>query len=88
MPKIKPALNNLFCKKQKPEETTTAGIILPESSLEDTQFADVIAVGESVFAFKPEDVIVYKEYTTTDIKIDGDDYFLINQEDVLGTVSA
>lgn len=88
MPKIKPALTNLFCKKQKPEATTTAGIILPESSLEDTQFADVIAVGESVSAFKPEDVIVYKEYTTTDIKIDGDDYFLINQEDVLGTVSA
>jgi len=87
MPTINPSLSNLFCKKREAEETTKLGIILTESSREETQFADVLAVGESVFAFKANDVIVYKEYTTTDIKLDGVDYFLINQEDVLGTVT-
>jgi chaperonin GroES len=83
---IKPSKNNLFCKKQEQSEITTAGIIVPESMLEETQFAEVVTVGDKVSEHKPGDTIVYKEYTTTDIKLNDVDYFLINQEDVLGTV--
>jgi chaperonin GroES len=88
MKTIQPSKNNLFCKKQEQDEVTTAGIIIPESAQEETQFAEVVSVGDGVTENKTGDTIVYKEYTTTDIKLDDAPYFLINKEDVLGTVRA
>lgn len=86
MKTIQPALNNVFCEPQKPEESNKAGIIIPPSAQDETQLATVIAVGESVFHLKEGSVIVYKEYTTTDVKIDDKSYFLIDANDILGTL--
>ena len=86
MKTIKPALTNVFCEKQKPEESNQSGIIIPPSAQDETQLATVIAVGENVFHLKPGDVIVYKEYTTTDVKLNDKPYFLIDLSDILGTL--
>lgn len=86
MKTIRPSLTNVFCEKQKPEESNQSGIIIPPSAQDETQLATVIAIGESVFHIKVGDVIVYKEYTTTDVKVDDKLYFLIDATDILGTV--
>lgn len=86
MKTIKPSLTNVFCEKLKPEENTKSGIIIPPSAQDETQLATVLAVGESVSHISAGDTIVYKEYTTTDIKIEDRPYFLIDSVDILGTL--
>lgn len=82
---IKPASNQLFCEKHEAVTTTKSGFILSEKSAEKPQMARVINVGDGV-NFSSKDMIVYKPYATVDIKLDGKEYFLISQDDVLGTV--
>ena len=83
---IKPSNNQLFCKPETPESKTNSGFLLLEKSKERPQTAKVINVGAGVEDFSSKDTIVYKPYATTEIKLEGEDYFLIAQEDVLGTV--
>ena len=48
--------------------------------------AEVINVGSKVKDYESKQTIIYKPYATVDIKLDNQDYFLVDQEDVLGTV--
>lgn len=86
MQTIKPAKNQLFCKPDEAETKTVSGIILTEKATDKPKTAKVINVGDEVTQFKAHDTIVYKTYSTTDIKLDKADYFLIAEDDVLGTV--
>jgi chaperonin GroES len=82
MKTIQPSPNNVFCERQRPQESTQSGIIIPPSAQDETQFATVIASGSDIY--QSGDVIVYKEYTTTDIILDEKPYFLIDTVDILG----
>lgn len=64
---------------------TTSGFLLPEEAASAPQIAEVINAGDCC-SYKSKDRIVYKSYSTTDITLEGKDYFLISDEDVLGTV--
>ena len=86
MKTIKPANNQLFCKPDDPEVKTKSGFILAESTVSKPLTANVINVGKDVTGFKQNDKIIYKAYTTTEIKLDHEDYILLAEEDVLGTV--
>lgn len=86
MSTIKPAPTQLFCKETSPEVQTKSGLFLPNQSVDKTQTADVIGVGVEVKHYQPKDQIIYKPYATTEIKLNGIEYFLVDQEDVLGTV--
>lgn len=84
---IRPSRNNLFCQADSAKDVTTAsGIFIPSKAIDKPQTAEVINVGADVKGFKQKDTIVYKPYATTEIKLDGKDYFLIAEEDVLGTL--
>jgi chaperonin GroES len=83
---IKPANKQLFCKPERQEAKTSSGLYLPTASLSDPQTAKVINRGKGVTQFAQEEIIVYKPYATVDLKLNGEDYFLIAEEDVLGTV--
>ena len=73
----KPGPKRLFCKPDKPQDTRTkAGILLSAEAQEKPQTAEVINVGSKVSEYKQRDKIYYKPYATTDIKIDGVEYFL------------
>ncbi len=85
MQTISPAPKVLFCKPKEKETVTRSGFFLAEEEALAPQIAEVINIGEGV-TYKPHDQIVYKSYTTSDIKLDGNEYFLINEEDVLGKV--
>lgn len=86
MQTIKPALKQLFCKPEEAEKKTASGLFLMGDGIEKPKIAEVIRTGSKVTEFKQGDRIVYKPYSTTDIKLNNTDYFLIADDDVLGVV--
>jgi chaperonin GroES len=68
------------------ETKTTSGILLTTASVEKPKLATVINVGENVTGFHPDDQIIYKSYSTTDIQLNREEFFLVAEEDVLGVV--
>ena len=70
------------------EETTASGIVLPDTAKEKPQMAEVIAVGESEDGVKVNqgDVIVFARYSGTEIRLDNEDYLILDADDILGVV--
>ncbi len=87
MQTIKPATNQLFCKPDEAEQQLSkSGLYIQKSAVDKPQTAQVVNVGSGVTGFKQKDKVIYKPYSTTDIKLEDVQYFLIAEEDVLGTV--
>ncbi len=82
---LKPLKDRIVAKIEKPAEKTAAGILLGEAK-EKPAYAVVEAVGPEVSSVKKGDKIVYKEYSTTEIKVDGTEYIIVKEEDVLATL--
>lgn len=83
---IKPLADRVVAVRQKAQEKTASGLYLPDSSKEKPVVAEVVAVGPDTKAVKKGDKIVYKEYSTTELKIDDVEYLIVKEEDVLATV--
>lgn len=82
---LKPLKDRVVAKQEKPLEKTASGILLGEAK-EKPAYAVVESVGPDVSAIKKGDKIIYKEYSTTEVKIDGVDYIILKEEDVLATM--
>ena len=82
---LKPLSDRIVAKIEKPLEKTASGILLGEAK-EKPAYAVVESVGPDVKAVKKGDKIVYKEYSTTELKVDGTDYIILKEEDVLATM--
>jgi chaperonin GroES len=65
---------------------TASGIYLPDKAAEKPKTAKVVKVGKDVKEIKAGDRIVYKSYSTTDVKLDDKDYILVKEEDIIATV--
>ena len=65
---------------------TTSGLYIPDSAAEKPKVAKVVAVGKLVKELKVGDKIVYKSYSTTDVKVGTEEYIIVKEEDVLATV--
>ena len=83
---IKPLADRVVATRVEAEGKTASGIYLPDSSREKSSIATVDAVGPKVTSIKKGDKIVYKEYSTTELKIDGKEYLIVKEDDVLATV--
>jgi chaperonin GroES len=73
----------------EPEEAptkTASGLYLPEKSAEKPKVAKVVAVGKEAKQVKLGDRILYKSYSPTEVKVDGKEYLLVKEEDVLATL--
>ena len=77
------------------EETTASGIVLPDTAKEKPQTARVVAVGEGKLdsdgqrvpvEVAADDVIVFAKYSGTEISLDGEDYMILDADDILGIV--
>jgi chaperonin GroES len=71
---------------EEAETQTKSGLYLPQNAAEKPKTAKIVAVGPSVKQVKVGDRIVYKSYSTTDVKVGSDDFILVKEEDVLATV--
>lgn len=82
---LKPLKDRIVAKMEKPVEKTASGILLGEAK-EKQAYAVVESVGPEVKDVKKNDKIVYKEYSASEVKVDGVDYIILKEEDVLATL--
>ena len=91
---LKPLFDRVVLKDAEIEETTKSGIILTSAAQEKPQMAEVIAVGpggvvdgkEVAMQVKEGQKVVYSKYAGTEIKIDGEEYKIVRQSDILAIV--
>ena len=85
--KINPLADRVVLQQVASEETTKSGIILPDSAKEKPEQGKVVAVGADVKEVKTGDKVLYSKYGPTEVKVDGEDYMIVKEEDVLATLS-
>ncbi|MFY9228272.1 MAG: co-chaperone GroES [Candidatus Microsaccharimonas sp.] len=83
---IKPLADRVVAVREQSASRTTSGLYLPENAKEKPVTAKVVAIGPDVKTLKIGDKIVYKEYSTTELKVNDIDYLIVKEEDVLATV--
>ena len=83
---ITPLADRIVAVREEAKTQTASGIYLPDSSKEKPVIAEVKAVGSDVKNVKVSAKIIYKENSTTELKIDGVEYLIVKEEDVLATV--
>ena len=91
---IKPLFDKVVLKSVVAEETTKSGILLTGSAKEKPQMSEVVAVGpgglvngkEVVMTVKVGDKVIIGKYTGTDVKLDGEEYSIVSQSDILAIV--
>jgi chaperonin GroES len=71
---------------EEAETKTASGLYLPGNAQEKPKTAKIVAVGPNASQVKTGDRIVYKSYSTTEVKVGKDEYILVKEEDILATV--
>lgn len=84
--KINPLAAWVVAQPVAKEAKTASGLYLTESAKEKPVMAKVVSAGKEVKSVKAGDQILYKEYSTTEIKLDGEEFILVKEEDILATV--
>jgi chaperonin GroES len=82
---IKPLADRVVAVREVAATKTASGLYLPDNAKEKPVMAKVVAVGPDVKTLKVGDRIIYKEYSTTELKIDGTEYLIVKEEDILAT---
>lgn len=91
---IKPLADRVVIKKLEAETTTKSGIVLSGTAKEKPQEAEVIAVGPGALhegkriemEVKVGDKVLYSKYAGTEVKVDGEEYTILKQDDILAIV--
>jgi chaperonin GroES len=92
---IRPLQDRILVKRIEAEEKTAGGIIIPDTAKEKPQEGEVIAVGRGkrlesgefqALDLKKGDRVLFSKYGGTDVKIDGQDYLIMREDDILGVI--
>ena len=83
---IQPLADYVVAQAEEAASKTASGLYLPENAKEKPKTAKVVAVGPDTKQVKVGDRIIYKSYSTTDVKVGSEDYMLVKEEDILATV--
>lgn len=83
---IQPLADYVVAQAEEASNKTASGLYLPDNAQEKPKIAKILAVGKGVGGVKVGERIIYKGYSTTDIKIGKDNYILVKEEDILATV--
>ncbi len=84
---LKPLGDRVIAVVEAAQTKTASGLYLPDNAKEKSKVAKVEAAGKAVKDVKKGDRIVYKEYSTTEIKVGGTDYIIVKEEDILATLA-
>lgn len=77
---------NVVAKKEAAPQQTASGILLGTAK-EKPAYAVVEAVGPDVKTVKKGDKIIFKEYSTTNVEVDDEEYIIVKEEDILATLN-
>lgn len=92
---IRPLGDHILVKPEDPEEVKKGGIIIPDTAKERPQEGRVVAVGNGrrldngtivPLEVKVKDKVLFGKYSGTEIKIEGEDYIIMKEDDVLGII--
>ncbi len=92
---VKPLEDRIILKPMEAEEKTAGGIIIPDNAKEKPQKAEVIAVGPGKVtdkgqkievSLKKGDKVLYGKYSGTEVTIDGEDYLIVRESDILAII--
>ena len=83
---VKPLGERVLVKMDKVEEKTAGGIFIPQTAQEKTQIAVVEAIGDEVKTIKVGQKILHDKYAGTSVKMDNEEYLILNIKDVLAIV--
>ena len=88
--KLQPLPDRVVIKMVEAEETTKSGIILTGSAKEKPQIAEVIAVGpglkDNKMQVKAGDKVITSKFSGTEVKIEGEEYIIVKENDILAIV--
>ena len=92
--KIRPLFDRVVIKSCEVEETTKSGLILTGNAKETPQMAEVIAVGpggvvdgkDVTMSVNVGDKVIYSKYAGNEVKLDGEEYIIVRQSDILAVV--
>ena len=94
---LRPLHDRVLVRRIEEAETVLGGIIIPDSAKEKPQQAEVIAIGNGKLLdtgerveldVKPGDRILFGKYSGADVKIDGQEYLILKEDEILGVLSA
>ena len=87
---IKPLADRVLVEPAQAEQKTAAGIIIPDTAKEKPQKGTIVAVGngkkDEPLTVKAGDVVLYGKYSGTEINIDGKDYLIMRESDILAVL--
>ena len=95
--KIRPLYDRIVVKRIEEQETVRGGIIIPDSAKEKPQEGEVVAVGQGKrledgklvpLDVKVGDRILFGKYSGSDIKLDGEEYMIMREDEVLGVLES
>lgn len=95
--RIRPINDKLVVKRLEAEEKTKGGILLPDSAKEKPKEGRVVAVGDgkllengnrAKLQVKEEDRVIFSSYAGTEVKINGEEFLILDESDVLAVVEA
>jgi chaperonin GroES len=88
--KITPLADRVLLKPADAEETTSGGIIIPDTAKEKPQKGEIVAVGngkpDEPMTVKAGDQVLYGKYSGTEITVEGQDYLIMRESDILAIV--
>ena len=88
---IKPLADRVVIAPQAAETTTASGIIIPDTAKEKPQKGTVVDTGpgtkDDAITVKVGDTVLYGKYAGTELKLDGGDYIIMRESDILGIIS-
>jgi chaperonin GroES len=91
--KLRPLHDRVLLKRQEAPETTAGGLFIPDKAKEKPTYAEVIAVGAGKLLengsirpldVKVGDVVLISKYSGVEVKLDGEDYVLLREEELVG----
>lgn len=94
-PTITPLGDRVMIRRVEAEERTKGGIVLPDTAKEKPREGVVVAVGKGrllengervPFSVKPKDRILFSSYAGTEVKLDGDEYLILGEDEILAII--
>ena len=86
MSSIQPLADRIVAEAMEASAKTASGLYLPADAKEKPQMAKVIAVGKDVKEVKKGDVVLHGQYSSNEVKVEGKEYVILKEEDVLAVV--
>jgi len=93
--RVKPLNDHVLVRRSEAEERTKGGIVLPDTAKEKPREGTVVAVGEgklldtgkrAPMSVKEKDRVLFSSYAGTEVRLEGDDYLLLSESDILAVI--